>query len=207
MERYPKRKLYNNAPNSTGSGSATPPGGADGNVQYNNGGAFGGFATYNDLLAQLILSGDFIIDDSKEIDLRESSAEPLRTLKLFNDFGYGLGPYVGASGTIDRNFFALFPNADSVVTVFLLAQGIKSDGAEGISKVISASFRKDGAADPVQIGANTDLISKEDSPNTPTCTIGLGNVGTDNIRVTYDSGNIAVSYTWTFMGLVAFTKV
>ena len=72
----------------------------------------------------------------------------------------------------------------------LYANGVAADGSEGIAKVISASFRKDGAADPLQIGVNTDLVSKEDSGvGPPTVSISLGAPGTDNIRVDYNSGS------------------
>ena len=185
----------------------TPPAGADGAVQYNNGGSFGGFGTFNDVTNQLAIPGELLIDGFKDLVLRQSAAQPHRKLQIMSDWGGGIGPYGGASGNIDRNLFLNDAITNSIATIFLLAQGVKSDGSMGISKVMTASFRKAGTADPVQIGANTDLANKEDSPNTPTITIGLGAVGTDNIRISYDSNNVADVYTWTFMALVAFTNV
>lgn len=183
-------------------GSATPPGGNDTEIQFNDGGAFGGFGEWDG--SNMIVPGTVIGQNGGNgFNLRESAANPYNSSNFSN---WAFWDTTGSSGQVDRNIFESDTITDSIVTILIFAQGISADGGAGISKVISASFRKDGTADPVQIGANTDLVSKEDSGDTPTISVGLGAVGTDNIRISYDSNSIAV-YTWTFFAIISFTKV
>jgi len=205
-----RSKLMGRTKESNGSGALTPPAGADGALQYNNGGVFGGFGTWDDILNQFVLPGDLLIDGFKEMILRQSAAQPHRKFEVLPDWGAGLGPYVGQSGNIDRNIFFSDTIQDAIVTVLIFAQGVKQNGAVGsmgYSGLIAASFRKDGAADPVQIGANTVIFAKEDSADAPSVTISTGNPGDDNLRISYETDNVSDIYTWTFMGLIAWTKV
>lgn len=183
-------------------GGATPPGGNDTEIQFNDGGTFGGFGEWDG--TNMIVPGTVIGQSGNNgFSLRESAANPYNTANFSN---WGFWDITGSSGQVDRNIFESDTITNSIATILLFAQGIAADGSAGISKVISASFRKDGTADPVQIGANTDLVSKEDSGDTPTISISLGGVGTDNIRVSYDSNSVTV-YTWTFFAIISYTKV
>lgn len=180
----------------------TPPAGSANSIQYNNAGAFGGFGEWDG--SNLVVPGTLIGQNgSFGFNLRESAANPYNNSQFTN---WGFWDQTGASGQIDRNVFLTDTVTDAIATVLLFGQGVSEDGSEGISKVIAASFRKDGTADPVQIGANTDLSTKEDSPNTPTISIELGGVGTDNIRVSFDSNSLTV-YRWTFFAIISFVKV
>jgi hypothetical protein len=180
---------------------------SDKHILFNDGDTIGGFGEWDKTLARLLLGGNLVIDNPYTFTLRKSSADPNTKLVIISDWTGG-AKTVGQVGNIDLNVFNSGGAInDSVATIFVLAQGVKSDGSMGFSKILTASFRKDGAADPVQIGANTDLASKDDSPDTPTVTLGLGGVGTTNIRISYDSNNAADVYTWTFSALIAFVKV
>src|SRR5262245_41238972 len=61
---------------STGGGSGTP-GGADGDIQYNDGGTFGGFGNFNDSTNVVTIPGnlDFVGDTSSFPALKRSSAD------------------------------------------------------------------------------------------------------------------------------------
>lgn len=151
------------------------------------------FITPGNIIAQAGING-FV--------LRESQAN--QNVKcLFTDWSFWGG--TGSGGTIDRNVFLSDTIQDVTVTIMLFAQGTKQDGSEGYSAVLAASFRKDGVADPVQVGATTNLHAVEDSPNSPAVTIGLGAIGTDNIRVTYNSGSGDI-WDWTFYAIISYGK-
>lgn len=196
-----RKKLYGRASNGSGGGGATPPAGADGAIQYNNGGSFGGFGVWDDSLLQLVLAGALMMDQYNPMQIRESAAQPYRQLQIVN----WVGSTTAQTGNSDRNVFMSDTITDAIATILVFGQGIKSDGSMGISKLMLSAWRKDGVADPVQIGATTDLAAKEDSPNTPTITMGPGIDGT--IRISYDSNNVGDNYTWNFWAVIAFTKV
>jgi len=107
----------------------------------------------------------------------------------------------GASGNQDVS--PLWMANDSTCTITITIAGVAADGSEGYSAVLIASFRKDGAATPVQIGATSVVHQVEDSGSTPTSSIAMS--GT-NIRVSYDS-NSATVYHWTAWAKIATTKV
>ncbi len=128
------------------------------------------------------------------------------TAGLTNKNGYGIQNSANASeehysvlwyngdavsGTISIAGTIVMPN-DSIATITFNCSGIKTDGSEGISKVMIASFRKDGAANAVQIGATTNVHSVEDSVNTPTITVAMS---VADIAVTYNSGS-GDTYAW-----------
>lgn len=183
-------------------GATTPAGGSDQAIQYNNAGAFAGFGSWDG--ADMVIPGNVISQNGGNgFNLRESAANPYNNAQFVN---WGFWDTAGAAGNMDRNIFLSDTITDAIATILLFAQGIAEDGGAGISKVISASFRKDGAADPVQIGANTDLVSKEDSGDTPTITISAVGGGSDEIRVAYDSGSVTV-YRWNFFTIISFVKV
>jgi hypothetical protein len=110
-----------------------------------------------------------------------------------NEEHYSVLWYTGdaISGTVSITDTVIMPN-DSIATIRFNCSGIKTDGSEGISKVMIASFRKDGAANAIQIGATTNVHSVEDSVNTPTITVAMS--GT-NMQVTYNSGS-GDTYAW-----------
>jgi hypothetical protein len=108
----------------------------------------------------------------------------------------------GVSGNQDITASLICPN-DGICTITIYGQGVAADGSAGISVVKIASFRRDGAADPVQIGATTSVHNVEDSGDTPTITIAAS---TTFIRVSYNSGG-APTYHWTIWADVAITKV
>jgi hypothetical protein len=108
----------------------------------------------------------------------------------------------GTSGNQDITGSLICPN-DGICTITIYGQGVAADGSAGISVVKIASFRRDGAADPVQIGSTTNVHNVEDSGDTPTITI---SASTSFIRVSFNSGG-APSYHWTIWADVAITKV
>ena len=183
--------------------SAILSGTTDRQLLFNDNDSIGGFGQWDG--SNLIIPANIVSENSFDgFILRESAANPYNRGQLCNWAFYDVA---GTSGQVDRNIFLSDTIQDAVVTIVIYANGVALDGSEGISKVISASFRKDGTADPVQIGANTDLVSKEDSGvGPPTVTISLGNVGTDNIRVSYSTGSGA-SYTWNFFAIITYVKV
>lgn len=112
--------------------------------------------------------------------------------------------YAGSavSGNQDITASLICPD-DGICTITINGQGIAADGSAGISVVKIASFRRDGAADPVQIGATTSVHNVEDSGDTPTITI---SATTSFIRVSFNSGGVP-TYHWTIWADVAITKV
>lgn len=62
-----------------GGGGGGTPGGANGSVQFNNGGAFGGFGNYNSGTSVLTLPGDLIFSADNADDIGASGATRPRT--------------------------------------------------------------------------------------------------------------------------------
>lgn len=113
--------------------------------------------------------------------------------------GYNL---TGSSGNADFNLFASDTIPDAVATVKVMVQGVKPDGTEGYSAILAASFRKDGTADMVQIGTTTTIHEVNDSANSPAATI---SINSDNLRVSYDSGDAGTSYDWSIFLDIYYT--
>lgn len=85
-------------PNNAGGGS-TSPGGVDGNVQYNNGGAFGGFGTFNDLTNALALPGLVDLSAAAAGQIKFPAVEnPSADANTLTDYEWGNWTPADASG-------------------------------------------------------------------------------------------------------------
>ena len=90
----------------TGGGGTTPPAGSDTQIQFNDGGAFGGDAglTYNKTTDELTVAGDINLDDGGTFSTTVQSVTPTanRTIS-FPDATGTVALVSGADGTIQYN--------------------------------------------------------------------------------------------------------
>jgi len=90
----------------TGGGGTTPPAGSDTQIQFNDGGAFGGDAglTYNKTTDELTVAGDINLDDGGTFSTTVQSVTPTanRTIS-FPDATGTVALVSGANGTIQYN--------------------------------------------------------------------------------------------------------
>ena len=90
----------------TGGGGTTPPAGSDTQIQFNDGGAFGGDAglTYNKTTDELTVAGDINLDDGGAFSTTVQSVTPTanRTIS-FPDATGTVALVSGADGTIQYN--------------------------------------------------------------------------------------------------------
>ena len=90
----------------TGGGGTTPPAGSDTQIQFNDGGAFGGDAglTYNKTTDELTVAGDINLDDGGAFSTTVQSVTPTanRTIS-FPDATGTVALVSGANGTIQYN--------------------------------------------------------------------------------------------------------
>jgi len=80
----------------SGGGGGGTPGGADGDIQYNNGGSFGGFGTYNDSKGTVTFDGD-LDSDSITTNTATFSGEGEATFSTVANFDAGLISTAGST--------------------------------------------------------------------------------------------------------------
>jgi len=100
---------------------------------------------------------------------------------------------VAVSGQQDTDIFVGYTDAIAVVEATII--GVKTDGTEGYGAVLKGTFRKDGAANNVQVGSTTIVSEhKDDLVQNPFSTLlTISNF----IRVTYSAGAASIDqYHW-----------
>lgn len=106
----------------------------------------------------------------------------------------------GASGNQDWDLFSGL--SDAVIKVIIDVVAIKSDGSEAASYGVSATFRRDGSATPVQVDDSKAVTPDvDDDTDGPTVTLGLNS---GNVRLSYDTGSADV-YRWTAFATIIQT--
>lgn len=94
---------------------------------------------------------------------------------------------------------------DMLVTVEFRVLGLKTDGSEGYSCLKVASFRKDGSALPVLVGAVATVFETEDAvTNVVVTTVSVTGAGL--VRIAYTTGGVDV-YRWTIYARVTTTQI
>lgn len=108
------------------------------------------------------------------------------------------------AGQSDKDLFATL--VDAVITVTFEVLGIKSDGSEIYTCTKKASFKKDGAAAPLLIGAVKTIDEVvEDGAEAPFTTVSI-NAG--NVRIAFSSGATSLDvYRWTIFAKVSQTQL
>ena len=166
-----------------GGGGTTPPAGSDTQIQFNDGGAFGGDAglTYNKTTDELTVAGDINLDDGGAFSTTVQSVTPTanRTIS-FPDATGTVALVSGANGTIQYNDagtlkgnsdFVVDPDWNDAATVFTGLKLNVTDGAGGSPVGDSDSSLLDlqsGGASLFKVNKNGSINIYTVGNNTPT---------------------------------------
>lgn len=90
---------------------------------------------------------------------------------------------------------------DACLQLEVTVMGIRNDGSEGIASRKIATFKKDGAADPVQVGITTTVSEHKDNV---AASVTLSATGGGFISVAFNTGGIEV-YRWTIFATISQT--
>jgi len=147
----------------TGGGGTTPPAGSDTQIQFNDGGAFGGDAglTYNKTTDELTVAGDINLDDGGTFSTTVQSVTPTanRTIS-FPDATGTVALVNGANGTIQYNDagtlkgnsdFTVDPDWNDAATVFTgLKLNVTDTASAASSKLLDLQV---GGTSKFEVGA------------------------------------------------------
>lgn len=180
---FGRKKLLQRLSSPAVGGGATPPGGAPGGVQYNNAGAFGSFGTYTPATGLFEHTGRNQIKNTyvgwEHIDNNDTKSR-IRSLN------WGRLTNNSLSGQTARDIFlndAGVEIEDCAAIVEFYINARKTDGSDIVSRKLIVAFKKDGAANPVIVGAVSTAHSVGNA--TPVVTITVDGAGL--IQVAFDS--------------------
>jgi len=153
-------------------GGSTPPGGTPNQLQFNNAGAFGGFGAWDNAFGYLTLTGRY----------QSSNIFPFQALSTSDACDFivkWVTSSVANSGVLTQGVDVFISDAavelqDKSALVEYNVTLTKADGSDCVIKRILVGYRKDGAADPVQVGAASEIFTVGNVTPTITFSIGAG---------------------------------
>lgn len=148
------------------------PGGSSGDIQYNNGGTFGGFGDYNSTSDRLTITGTYRSENSYSFTALGGSNSYKSLINWCNATISNGGSLNQAWNIFVDDSFAELEDRSALIEFNILLT--KSDGSASVVKKVLVVYLKDGTADAViQNGPNGEVLFTLGS-STPTVTFGTG---------------------------------